>query len=266
MLRQGVNFNEGADGYFQKAGVKAWGEQGCRGRGLSWKRENSMRRKDREVADFNEMIDIIKKCDVCRIALNDEGFPYIVPLNFGLDVQGEQVFLYFHAAMTGRKLDLIARDNRAAFEMDCGHKLVLYEEEMNCTMEYESVIGRGTIEMVPEEEKYEALKILMRQYHAEDFPFNTDMIRVTAVLKMTVTGMTGKRRNQCAQKDERDSTKAEATHGQHTNGDSGYESLYTISHRTDFSKGQPEDCENRSKKLLSGSFFGGMFSDGTGII
>ena len=52
-----------------------------------------MRRKDREITDFNEIIEIIKKCDVCRIALNDEDFPYIVPLNFGLDIQGEQVFL-----------------------------------------------------------------------------------------------------------------------------------------------------------------------------
>ena len=42
-----------------------------------------MRRKDREITDFNEIINIIKKCDVCRIALNDKDFPYIVPLNFG---------------------------------------------------------------------------------------------------------------------------------------------------------------------------------------
>lgn len=154
-----------------------------------------MRRKDREITDFNEIIEIIKKCDVCRIALNDEDFPYIVPLNFGLDVQGEQVFFYFHAAMEGKKLDLIARDNRATFEMDCDHNFILYEERMSCTMGYASVIGHGTIETVKDEDKYEALKILMRQYHADDFSFNTDMIKVTTVLKMTVTDMTGKRRN-----------------------------------------------------------------------
>lgn len=153
-----------------------------------------MRRKDREITDFQEMIEIIKKCDVCRLALNDEGFPYIVPLNFGLEVKGEQVFLYFHAAAEGRKLELLAKDNRATFEMDCGHNLILDEEEMNCTMAYESVIGHGTIEIVPEEEKFAALKILMRQYHAEDFPFNTDMMKVTTVLKLTVHDMTGKRR------------------------------------------------------------------------
>lgn len=154
-----------------------------------------MRRKDREITDFQEIINIIKQCDVCRIALNDRDFPYIVPLNFGLDVQGEQVFFYFHCAMEGKKLDLIARDNRAAFEMDCDHKFILYEERMSCTMGYASVMGHGTIETVPEEDKYQALKILMRQYHAEDFQFNTDMMKVTTVLKMTVTDMTAKRRN-----------------------------------------------------------------------
>lgn len=35
-----------------------------------------MRRKDREISDFNEIIEIIKQCDVCRIALNDEDFKF----------------------------------------------------------------------------------------------------------------------------------------------------------------------------------------------
>lgn len=154
-----------------------------------------MRRKDREITDFQEIIAIIKKCDACRIALNDEGFPYIVPMNFGLEVEGEQVYLYFHCATKGKKLDLIQEDNRATFEMDCEHNFILYEERMSCTMGYASVIGHGTIEIVPDEDKYQALKILMRHYHAEDFPFNTDMIKVTTVLKLTVADMTGKRRN-----------------------------------------------------------------------
>ena len=154
-----------------------------------------MRRKDREITDFNEIINIIKKCDVCRIALNDKDFPYIVPLNFGLGIQGKEVYLYFHCAMEGKKLDLIAKDNRVTFEMDCDHNFILYEERMSCTMGYESVIGPGVIETVPDENKYESLKILMRQYQAEDFKFNTDMMRVTTVLKMTVIDMVGKRRN-----------------------------------------------------------------------
>lgn len=141
------------------------------------------------------MIAIIKKCDVCRLAINDGDYPYIVPMNFGLDIQGEQAFLYFHCATKGTKLDLLSKDNHVTFEMDCDHNFILYEERMSCTMGYASVIGHGTVEIVPEEEKFSALKILMRRYHAEDFSFNLDMMKVTTVLKLTVTDMVGKRRN-----------------------------------------------------------------------
>jgi len=154
-----------------------------------------MRRKDREITDFNEIVEIIRKCDVCRIAMNDGDVPYIVPMNFGVDVEGAQVFFYFHCAMEGKKLDLLQKDNRVAFEMDCNHNFILYEERMSCTMGYESVMGHGVMEVVPEDEKLNGLKILMRQYHAEDFKFNTAMSKVTTVLRLRVTDMTGKRRN-----------------------------------------------------------------------
>lgn len=154
-----------------------------------------MRRRDREIKEFDEIVKIIKKCDSLVLGLNDEGYPYLVPLNFGMDIEDGQLYLYFHCAKEGKKLDLIQKDNRATFEMDCNHNFILYEERMSCTMGYESVIGQGTIEIVAEDKKYDALKILMRQYHAEDFQFNTDMIKVTTLLRLKVEKLTGKRRN-----------------------------------------------------------------------
>ena len=67
-------------------------------------------------------MNIVKKCDVCRLALFDEDYPYIVPLNFGVDMEDEQMYLYFHCANQGKKLDLIKQNNKATFEMDCEHK------------------------------------------------------------------------------------------------------------------------------------------------
>ena len=154
-----------------------------------------MRRKDREIKNFEQIIKIIQSCDSRVIALNDDGFPYMVPLNFGMDIEDGQLYLYFHCAMQGKKLDLIRKDNRATFEMDCDHNFILYDERMSFTMGYSSVVGHGIIEFVEEEKKYESLKILRRQYHAEDFQFNKDMIKVTTVLKMKVLDITGKRRN-----------------------------------------------------------------------
>lgn len=153
-----------------------------------------MRRSDREITDFDEITEIIRKCDVCRIALNDEDYPYILPLNFGMEVQDGKIVLYFHGANEGRKYELMEKNNKVSFEMDCGHRLIMNDEKMSCTMAYESVIGQGTIEKVPDEDKYDALVILMRQYHQEDFPFNRDVMQKTTVLKLTVSACTAKRR------------------------------------------------------------------------
>lgn len=151
-----------------------------------------MRRSDREVTNFNDMIAIVEKCDVCRIALNNGGFPYILPLNFGMKVNDNKLELYFHGASEGTKYALMETDNRASFEMDCEHRLVTDVERGSCTMEYKSVIGQGHIEMVADEDKYDALRILMEHYHKEDFPFDKSVMPRTKVFKLVVTNMTGK--------------------------------------------------------------------------
>lgn len=151
-----------------------------------------MRRSDREIKSFEEIVAVMRKCDVCRLALNDEGYPYILPLNFGMTVEGERIELYFHGAMEGTKYDLIAKDNRASFEMDCEHELITDTERGSCTMDYESVIGQGRIYMLCDDEKFEALKILMGHYHREDFEFNKAVMPRTRVFKLVVERVTGK--------------------------------------------------------------------------
>lgn len=153
-----------------------------------------MRRSDREIKDIQDIIKVMEQCDVCRLAFNDENYPYILPLNFGMVIENKQIVLYFHGANEGRKYELIARDNRASFEMDCAHNLVTDISNGNCTMEYKSVIGRGRIEIVTDDKKYDALCVLMKHYHKEDFSFNKEMIPKTTVLKLVVEQVTGKER------------------------------------------------------------------------
>ena len=111
-----------------------------------------------------------------------------------LAVDGETVRLYFHGANTGTKYDLIAKNPNVAFEMDRGHALILDDEHGNCTMTYESVIGQGRISVVPDADKERALRALMAQYRAPDFPYSKAVIPATTVLCLTVEHMTGKRR------------------------------------------------------------------------
>ena len=61
-----------------------------------------MIRKDREIADLDAQLAVIDACDVCRVCLNGaDGYPYVVPLNFGVEVAGDDVTLYFHCANRG---------------------------------------------------------------------------------------------------------------------------------------------------------------------
>ena len=91
-------------------------------------------------------------------------------------------------------LGQIAKNPLVSFEMDRGHALILDDEHGNCTMTYESVIGQGRISVVPDADKERALRVLMAQYRAPDFPYSKAVIPATTVLCLTVEHMTGKRR------------------------------------------------------------------------
>lgn len=152
-----------------------------------------MRRADREVTDPSEILRIMSRCEVLRLALNTDMVPYILPVNFGMEPDG--MTLYIHGAKSGTKYDLIARDNRAAFEMDCTHGLVRDEFDHSCTMNYESVIGWGYLEEVTDEAcKRHALDRIMAQYHGEGFSYGTGILPQTRIFRLRVAQRTAKHR------------------------------------------------------------------------
>lgn len=159
-----------------------------------------MIRKDREITDFNDIISIVDKCDVCRLGLSGpDGLPYILPLNFGYSVAHGKLTLYFHSALRGLKHELIERDPRAVFEMDCDHTLVSDPERGYCTMNYSSVMGHGKVSYITDpDRKYAALTLLTDRYHTRftphHFPFNPAAVPRTAVYKLEVERMTAKRK------------------------------------------------------------------------
>ncbi len=153
-----------------------------------------MRRKEREIIEKDEIVEIMKKCDVCRVALFDEEYPYIVPMNFGIGYDGESIVLYFHGAHSGKKLTLIGQNNNASFEMDCSHKLMIGDTACTCTMEYESVVGNGKIEIVGDDEKHNALTHLMRNYVKQtSFHFDQGEMNAVTAFKLIVKNIWGKK-------------------------------------------------------------------------
>ena len=155
-----------------------------------------MRRKDKEVVGIENILEIVKKCEVCRIALFDKDYPYIIPLNFGYEFnsENEELNLFFHGANQGKKLSLIKKNPKVGFEMDCSVNLVTGESPCNFGMEYESVCGNGKIEILNGEEKLKGLKHLMDKYSEKrNYKFNQEGLKNITVFKLIVNEITGKK-------------------------------------------------------------------------
>lgn len=153
-----------------------------------------MRRSDREVCGTAEIADILSRCDSLALAMNDDGYPYVIPMSFGFKTEGERFTLFLHCATEGKKLELIRKDNRVAFEADCSHRLIINREGGHCTTEYESAAGTGRAYFAQGSLKEEGLNILMRHYAGTDFVFNTAAVPRTEVICIDVETITGKRR------------------------------------------------------------------------
>ncbi|MHB1452708.1 MAG: pyridoxamine 5'-phosphate oxidase family protein [Saccharofermentanales bacterium] len=152
-----------------------------------------MRRKDREISEMDRILDIIKKCDVCSLAFFDEGYPYIVPLNFGAAVEEGRLTLYFHGADAGTKMALLDKDRRVGFEMHRTGRLILSDNACKSTMDYESVCGNGLAERVEGSAKVQALQVLMRQYTGEAVHgFDAEEVRGVCVFRVVADEVHGK--------------------------------------------------------------------------
>ena len=57
-----------------------------------------MRRSDRELKDMADIVAIAKRETVCTVAFHDESCPYLIPLNYGAEVEEGKLVLYFHGA------------------------------------------------------------------------------------------------------------------------------------------------------------------------
>lgn len=149
-----------------------------------------MRRTDREITDHAQIVDIVRRCDCCRLGFCTPTGAYIVPMNFGIaEQQDGSVVLYFHSAAEGQKLDYIRQQPHIGFELDGAHELVTNDVACGFSYRYESVIGEGDVCLVEDaEEKRMGLQAVMEHYSGKsqwDMP--EAMVERVAVIRLTVT-------------------------------------------------------------------------------
>lgn len=151
-----------------------------------------MRRKDREIADRSEQLDVLRRCETIRVAMVSDGEPYVVPLSFGMEEKDGQVILYFHSAQAGRKVAALEQNARVCIEADIFYKTD--PTPHGITTRYESIIGFGTAERIEGEEMLHGLRCLLKHYGYTAYtPESCKHLPITAVYKITLTSLSGKR-------------------------------------------------------------------------
>ena len=150
-----------------------------------------MRRKEKEITDQSEIDAIIRRSQVCRLGLVDEGLAYIVPLCFGYADNA----LFFHSATEGRKIEILRRNNQVCFEIDSQKEIVNTGIPCDWKNSYESVIGFGIASVVEDhDEKIFGLNVLVNHYAPGiSYEFPGKNVKRTTVIKIEISEMTGKR-------------------------------------------------------------------------
>lgn len=152
-----------------------------------------MRRKDYKIEDQSEIMHILQKADVCRIAMSDDNVPYIVTMNFGFGKNGA-TSLYFHSAYDGKKINILKKNNLVCFQADIEHEFFLHSTFCGCSMKYKSVVGMGRISFVTDmAEKIEALQAIMTHYTKKaGHVFEEERVNRTLILRLDIEEISGK--------------------------------------------------------------------------
>ena len=146
-----------------------------------------MRRADREVTALADKRDILNACQILHLSAQDSQGLFVFPVNFGYELEGEKLTLYFHSTPDGRKGAAFAQERAAAFAMDCDHRLK--SSDTACTHSYffRSIMGTGTVRTLTDPaEKVRGFNAIMRHLTGREWEFPADRVTSNAVFALTV--------------------------------------------------------------------------------
>jgi nitroimidazol reductase NimA-like FMN-containing flavoprotein (pyridoxamine 5'-phosphate oxidase superfamily) len=149
-----------------------------------------MRKANQEITDKAVLEEILTRSKICRLAMIDNGLPYILPFNYGF----YNNCIYIHSAPAGKKIDLLRENPLVCFEVEQQADIIEGEVACKWSTLYRSVVGYGNVEIVTDlEEKKRGLEIIMAQHGApEKIEFDRKELEFIVILKLSITTMTGK--------------------------------------------------------------------------
>ncbi len=113
---------------------------------------------EREVTEPELIEAMLHQFHHVNLGLHDtDGYPYVVPVNFGFEIKDGKLYVYTHFLKKGHKLDLMRNDPRVCLEFSMFNDFPdrPYKGHRH---DYRSVIAKGQIRIIDAKEDYETFK------------------------------------------------------------------------------------------------------------
>lgn len=142
------------------------------------------------IQDKQQIEEILSKARYLRLALSESDTPYIVPMAFGY----KDNKIYLHCSRTGKKIDILERNPRVAFEADIDTEIVATDDICKYDVRYKSVVGNGQARFIEDyNEKVEGLTVMSEHYGKKGpFEFEEWKVNGLCVIEIEIEEMTGK--------------------------------------------------------------------------
>lgn len=113
---------------------------------------------EREVTNPILIDEMLKMFHHVNVGMNgDDGFPYVVPLNYGYEIKDSKLYVYTHFMKRGYKLELLKKDSHVCLEFSAFHDFpdCKYKGHYH---DYRSIIAKGIMKLVDGNDDYETFK------------------------------------------------------------------------------------------------------------
>jgi nitroimidazol reductase NimA-like FMN-containing flavoprotein (pyridoxamine 5'-phosphate oxidase superfamily) len=94
-----------------------------------------------------------------------------------------------------KKIDILKKDGRVAFQTDIGAEIVIFEEAFRCSTKYKSVYGKGRAVLIDEKgEKKKVLDCIMERYTGRTgLEYPDEVMDMMVAIRVNIETMTGKK-------------------------------------------------------------------------
>ena len=143
------------------------------------------------IQNREEIDNIIRACKTCYLAMSDNDFPYVLPMNFALE--GNTVIM--HSAQSGRMWETLKKNQKVCINWIIGEDLAWQDVKVGCSyrVKSKSVLVEGKVEFIDDfDEKTRCLRLLMSQYSDRDFKFSKPAVENVGIIKVAIEKISAK--------------------------------------------------------------------------